>query len=151
MRRDLPRLAQKLDGAGRAPSERLLLIGRRTLRSNNSWMHNCERLVSGRNRCVLLMHPDDAQQRGLVAGQRVVVESEVGRIEVPLDVSDEMMPGVVSLPHGWGHDRPGTQLRVAELHAGVSMNDAVDDAGIDALSGTSILNGVPVTVEARDS
>jgi len=111
-------------------------------------MHNCERLVSGRNRCVLLMHPDDAQQRSLVAGQRVVVESEVGRIELPLEVSDEMMPGVVSLPHGWGHDRPGTQLRVASLHAGVSMNDAVDDAGIDALSGTSILNGVPVTVEA---
>jgi anaerobic selenocysteine-containing dehydrogenase len=111
-------------------------------------MHNCERLVSGWNRCVLLMHPDDAQQRSLAAGQRVVVKSEVGRIEVPLSISDEMMPGVVSLPHGWGHDRPGAQLRVAAAHAGVSMNDAVDDAGIDALSGTSVLNGVPVTVEA---
>ncbi len=97
---------------------------------------------------MLLMHPDDAQQRSLAAGQRVVVKSRVGRIEVPLDVSDGIMPGVVSLPHGWGHDRPGTQLRVAALHAGVSMNDAVDDAGIDALSGTSVLNGVPVTVEA---
>jgi anaerobic selenocysteine-containing dehydrogenase len=151
MRRDLPRLARKLEGAAAASSSRLLLVGRRTLRSNNSWMHNCERLVSGRNRCVLLMHPDDAQQRRLTAGQDVVVESAVGRIEVPLDVSDEVMPGVVSLPHGWGHDRPGTQLRVATRHAGVSMNDAVDDAGIDALSGTSILNGVPVTVEPAEA
>ena len=148
MRRDLPRLAQALDSAASTPPNRLLLIGRRTLRSNNSWMHNCERLVSGRNRCVLLMHPDDAQRRSLAAGQRVVVKSAVGRIEVPLDISDEVMPGVVSLPHGWGHDRPGAQLRVAALHAGVSMNDAVDDAGIDALSGTSVLNGVPVTVDA---
>jgi anaerobic selenocysteine-containing dehydrogenase len=77
------------------------------------------------------------------------LRSEVGRIEVPLEVSDEVMPGVVSLPHGWGHDRPGTQLRVASIHAGVSMNDVVDDAGIDALCGTSVLNGVPVVVEAR--
>ena len=110
-------------------------------------MHNCERLVRGRERCLLLMHPDDAQQRSLLAGQRVVVRSRVGQVEVPLDVSDEVMPGVVSLPHGWGHDRPGTQLRVAALHAGVSMNDVVDDAGIDALAGTSVLNGVPVVVE----
>jgi anaerobic selenocysteine-containing dehydrogenase len=148
MRRDLPRLAQQLETAASMPAKRLLLIGRRTLRSNNSWMHNCERLVSGRNRCVLLMHPDDAQQRSLAAGQRVAVKSEVGRIEVPLEVSDEIMPGVVSLPHGWGHDRPGSQLRVAALHPGVSMNDVVDDAGVDVLSGTSVLNGVPVTVGA---
>jgi anaerobic selenocysteine-containing dehydrogenase len=147
MRRDLPRLERRLANASAAEAG-LLLIGRRTLRSNNSWMHNCERLVSGRERCVLLMHPDDARQRGLATGQRAVLKSRAGRIEVSLDVSDEVMPGVVSLPHGWGHDRPGTQLRVAALHPGVSMNDAVDDACVDALSGTSILNGLPVSVEA---
>jgi len=143
---DFGRLAERLDVVEAGDS--LRLIGRRTLRSNNSWMHNAERLVRGRERCTLLMHPADASARGLVAGQRVAVASRTGTIEAPLELSDAMMPGVVSLPHGWGHDRPGTRLGVARAHAGVSFNDVADDALIDAMCGTSVLNGVPVTVEA---
>ena len=123
-----------------------MLIGRRTLRSNNSWMHNSHRLVKGRPRCTLLMHPRDAASRGLVAGQQVRIASRVGAVEAPLEVSEEVMPGVVSLPHGWGHGRPGTRLRVAEAHAGVCVNDVTDDTLLD-VSGTSALNGVAVTVE----
>lgn len=142
---DFARLLRRLDVAAAGD---LVLIGRRTLRSNNSWMHNAERLVRGRERCTLLMHPSDASARGLVAGQRVSVASRTGRIEAPLELSDAMMPGVVSLPHGWGHDRPGTRLGVARAHAGVSFNDVADDTLIDELCGASVLNGVPVSVEA---
>jgi anaerobic selenocysteine-containing dehydrogenase len=128
------------DGGG------LCLIGRRELRSNNSWMHNSERLVKGRDRCTLLMHPDDARQRGLAAGDRVEVRSRAGSVQVPLAVTDEMMPGVVSLPHGWGHSRPGVTLSVAAAHPGASVNDVTDELGVDALAGTAVLNGVPVDV-----
>ncbi len=137
---DLPRLRATLEAA--VPE--LVLIGRRTLRSNNSWMHNCEVLVKGPQRCSLLMHPTDADARG-INGQ-AVLESEVGRVEVPVVRTDEVMPGVVCLPHGWGHHRPGTRLSVAEAHAGVSINDVIDERRVDGLSGTSALNGQPVTV-----
>lgn len=126
----------------------LELIGRRHLKSNNSWMHNSARLVKGKDRCTLLMHPGDAQGRGLATGQRVKVTSRVGSVEVPLEVSDEVMPGVVSLPHGWGHGRDGVKLAVAQAHAGESVNDLTDENHLDALSGTSSLSGVAVTVEA---
>ena len=118
VRADLPRLARKLAEPVRHGPNGLVLISRRTLRSNNSWMHNSERLVSGRHRCVLLMHPEDAAQRGLASGARVVLKSRAGEIEVPIEISDEIMRGVVSLPHGWGHGRTGTRLGVAGAHPG---------------------------------
>jgi anaerobic selenocysteine-containing dehydrogenase len=111
-------------------------------------MHNCERLVRGRDRCVLLVHPDDAAARGLASGQRVALKSRVGEIVVPIEVTDAIMRGVVCLPHGWGHGRAGTRLRVASAHPGASANDLTDDALVDALSGTSSLSGVPVVLAA---
>jgi anaerobic selenocysteine-containing dehydrogenase len=148
---DLPRLrarlAQWTARAGDAGAG-LILIGRRHLRSNNSWMHNSERLVKGKPRCTLLIHPDDARPRGLTDGARAKVTSRVGAIEVPVEVSDEIMPGVVSLPHGWGHDRPGIRLGVAAAHAGASANDITDERFVDALSGQSALSGVAVEVTA---
>ncbi len=127
----------------------LLLIGRRHLRSNNSWMHNSQRFVKGRNRCTLLMHPNDAQQRGLEKNAIVVVQSNIGKVEIPVEISDEIMEGVVSIPHGWGHHRKGTRLAIAEAHAGVSVNDLIDESLIDALSGNAAVNGVPVKVFAK--
>ena len=125
----------------------LMLIGRRHLRSNNSWMHNSERLVKGRNRCTLLIHPDDAEPLEVRSGDRVRITSRVGSVEAEAEVTDTILQGVVSLPHGWGHDRPGSQLRVASEHAGVSLNDLTDDALVDRLSGCTHLNGIPVNVE----
>jgi anaerobic selenocysteine-containing dehydrogenase len=124
----------------------LALIGRRELRSNNSWMHNSQRLVKGKERCTLLMHPQDAGARGLRDGQRVRVTSRTGMVEAPLELSDEMRPGVVSLPHGWGHQRPGTRLAVASARPGVSFNDLADEMLVDPLCGTARLNDVPVEV-----
>jgi anaerobic selenocysteine-containing dehydrogenase len=109
-------------------------------------MHNSERLVKGRDRCTLLMHPEDATRRGLANGQRVRVASRVGTVEAALEVSDEMRPGVVSLPHGWGHGREGTSLRVARGVPGVSLNDLTDELRIDPLSGNAAFSGVPVEV-----
>jgi anaerobic selenocysteine-containing dehydrogenase len=143
--RDLPRLEMLLDEAPPPPG-RLVLLGRRTLRSNNSWMHNSARLVKGPPACTLLIHPDDAAARGLASGGEAVVTSRVGAVRVPVLVSDEMAPGLVSLPHGWGHGRPGTALGVASAHAGASVNDLTDDARVDALCGTADF-AVDVTVE----
>ncbi|SFH80579.1 Anaerobic selenocysteine-containing dehydrogenase [Pseudomonas guineae] len=126
----------------------LLLIGRRHVRSNNSWMHNYHRLVKGKPRHQLLMHPADLLQRGLSDGQRVRVRSRVGVIEVEVAASDEMMAGVVSLPHGWGHARPGVQMSIASAQPGASANDLTDERQLDSLSGNAALNGVPVQVEA---
>jgi anaerobic selenocysteine-containing dehydrogenase len=125
----------------------LLLIGRRHLRSNNSWMHNSERLVKGKPLCTILMHPNDAAHRELANGQNVLVRSRVGSIVLPIEVSDEMMPGVVSIPHGWGHDRAGNQLEVAQQHAGQSINDLTDNRAIDTLCGTAAFNATAVTVD----
>jgi len=146
LRADLGRLVRSASGA---TQEGLLLIGRRELRSNNSWMHNCERLTRGPRRCVLTMHPDDATARALRDGQEVVLRSETGEITVPLSISDEVMRGVVSLPHGWGHDREGVRLGTAAASPGASMNDVVDDGVVDAISGVSVITGVPVEVVAR--
>jgi anaerobic selenocysteine-containing dehydrogenase len=143
---DLPRLEASLEVRPSNGGE-LVLIGRRTLRSNNSWMHNSHRLVKGREACTLLMHPGDASARGLTSGARVRVRSRVGEVEVPLEVSDEVAPGVVSLPHGWGHAKPDVELRVARAHAGASINDVTDDARVDAVSGNAAFSGTPVTVE----
>jgi anaerobic selenocysteine-containing dehydrogenase len=111
-------------------------------------MHNCERLVKGRERCTLLMHPGDAEARGVRDGERVRVATRAGSVQATLEVTDAIRPGVVSLPHGWGHGREGTRLRVASARPGVSLNDLTDEMLVDTLSGTSRLNGVPVWVEA---
>jgi anaerobic selenocysteine-containing dehydrogenase len=125
----------------------LLLIGRRQLRSNNSWMHNYERLVKGKDRCTLLMHPEDAVRRGIQSGQNVRVSSRVGSVEAKVEVTETLMQGVVSLPHGWGHNRSGIKIETAQKFAGVSINDLTDDAALDALSGNAALCGTPVSVE----
>jgi anaerobic selenocysteine-containing dehydrogenase len=109
-------------------------------------MHNSLRLVKGPKRCTLQMSPQDAHARGLANGELVEVSSRVGCVQAPLEITDALMPGVVSLPHGWGHHRPGTALRVAEEHAGVSINDLTDDSRVDLLSGTASFSGVPVQV-----
>ncbi|MDP3152270.1 MAG: molybdopterin-dependent oxidoreductase [Archangium sp.] len=142
MLRDVARLRASMS-RGQAS---LSLIGRRDLRSNNSWMHNSQRLVKGRPRCVLYMHPDDAAPRGLENGETVAVRSRVGEVRVVLEVTDAVMPGVVSLPHGWGHDRPGVKLGVAQAHSGVSANDLTDEELVDQSCGTAVLNGVSVEV-----
>ncbi|MCB9584497.1 MAG: molybdopterin-dependent oxidoreductase [Polyangiaceae bacterium] len=144
---DVTRLEQELEQRA-STAHPFSLIGRRNLRSNNSWMHNSERLVKGRERCTLLVHPEDAARVGVASGGRARVTSRIGSIEVPVEVSDELMPGVVSLPHGYGHSREGAQLDVAARYAGVSINDVTDDQVIDELAGTSHLNGIPVSVEA---
>ena len=128
----------------------LRLIGRRHLRSNNSWMHNSKRLVKGKNRCTLLVHPDDAEHHGLADGDSATIESSIASVRAPVEVTGDIMPGVVSLPHGWGHSRSGTRLTVAEEHSGVSLNDLTDDAAIDELSGEAVLNGVPVRLKRAD-
>jgi len=110
-------------------------------------MHNSLRLVRGKDRCTLLMHPDDAARLGVAGEAKVAVVSRTGRIEAPLELSDEVMPGVVSLPHGWGHHRPGTELSVAGEHPGVSINDLTDESVVDDLCGNAVLSGVPVRVE----
>ena len=130
----------------RAPVGGLVLIGRRHLRSNNSWMHNTTRLVKGPERCTLLIHPEDAVAHRVVDGSRARVSTTRGAIEVQVEVSDDMMRGVVSIPHGWGHGRAGTRLGVAASVAGASVNDILDPAVIDELSGTSALTGQAVQV-----
>jgi len=124
----------------------LQLIGRRQLRSNNSWMHNSHRLVKGKPRCTLLIHPDDAMTRGLANGDAAHVESKAGALTVPVEVTDAVLPGVVSLPHGWGHDREGTRLTVARQSPGASVNDVTSEFEVDTLSGTAAFNGVAVHV-----
>ncbi len=135
--------------AGGGAAGGLVLIGRRQVRSNNSWMHNSLRLVKGPPRCTLLVHPDDAASRGLATGDLAELRSEAGAATVTVEVSDTMRPGVVSLPHGWGHDRDGIGLGVARAHAGASANDVTSDSHLDTLSGNAAFNGLAVTVRRR--
>jgi anaerobic selenocysteine-containing dehydrogenase len=139
---DVARLRARLD----RPVDRLLLVSRRHLRSNNSWMHNVDALVRGRERCTLLIHPDDARTTGLADGGLARVASEAGSVVVRVQVSDEMMPGTVSLPHGWGHDRPGTRLQVAQQYPGVNSNLLSPGRLVDPLSNNAIVNGIEVEV-----
>jgi anaerobic selenocysteine-containing dehydrogenase len=125
-----------------------MLIGRRQLRSNNSWMHNLPALVKGKERCTLYVHPDDAERLGLADGEHASVSSASGAIDVPVEVTDEIMPGVVSIPHGWGHDADGVRMGVASAHAGVNSNLLADESRIEPLSGNAVLNGIPVEVSA---
>ena len=143
---DLDRLAAAMGGELRDRAEGIVLVGRRHLRSNNSWMHNIEVLVKGKPRCTLHVHPDDADRLGLVDGGVARVTSRVGSVDAPVEVTDAVRPGVVSLPHGWGHGQPGTRMRVAAERAGVNSNVLADHEALDPLSGTSVLNGIPVAV-----
>lgn len=148
---DLKRLKNNIkDGAKENAGFDLSLIGRRHLRSNNSWMHNSERLVKGGDRCTLLMNPLDAEKRGLGDKQKIEVASRVGAVQVVLQVSEEVMPGVVSLPHGWGHNRKGLGIKVAAEHAGESINDLTDHLLIDELTGNAAFSGVPVSVTSLE-
>jgi anaerobic selenocysteine-containing dehydrogenase len=142
---DIPRLAARLD---REPHQ-LLLTSRRHLRSNNSWMHNVPALMRGRERCTLLVHPDDCREFGLADAEMATVETDAGSIDVLVQVSDEMMPGVVSLPHGWGHGLPGTRLAVANAHPGVNSNLLNPVDVLDVPSNTHVVNGVPCRIRPR--
>jgi anaerobic selenocysteine-containing dehydrogenase len=124
----------------------MVLVGRRQLRSNNSWMHNLPALVKGKERCTMHVHPDDAERLGLDEGGPALVRSAAGELEAPVEITDAIMPGVVSIPHGWGHDAPGMRLRVAADHAGVNSNRLADETAVDPLSGNAVLNGIPVEV-----
>lgn len=141
---DVPRLRARLE----RPDEGLVLTSRRHLRSNNSWLHNVESLMRGRDRCTLLIHPDDAARIGLSTGEVAEVSTSECKLSVPVEVSDEMMPGVVSLPHGWGHGLAGTQLDVANAHPGVNSNLLNPPDLIDVPSNTQVVNGVPCQVRA---
>lgn len=137
---ELPRLRGTLADRPAA----LVLVGRRHLRSNNSWLHNVPALTGGSNRCTLQVHPDDAARLGLTDGRLARVTADGGSLEVPVEVTDTLRAGVVSLPHGWGHDRPGTRLSVAAAEPGVNVNQLLDGTRLDPLSGTAVLNGFPV-------
>ena len=141
---DLPRLRR----SELPRDQELLLIGRRHVRSNNSWMHNIPSLMKGRDRCTLMMHPADARERGVHDAHEVEVRSRIGAVRVPLQLTNEIMRGVVSLPHGFGHGLGGVRLTVAREHPGKSANDLTDPRAIDELTGNAILNGVPVEVSA---
>ena len=139
---DIPRLHASLgnrDGG-------FLLIGRRQLRSNNSWLHNLPALSGGSNLCTLQIHPDDASRLGVT--DLAVVTGPGGKLEVPVEITDAIRPGVVSLPHGWGHSAPGTRMSVAAQQPGVNVNSLFDDSLLDPLSGNAVLNAVPVEVAA---
>jgi anaerobic selenocysteine-containing dehydrogenase len=131
------------DSLNRRP-EPFMLIGRRHLRSNNSWMHNLPALAGGTNRCTLQIHPDDAADLGL--RDTAVVKGPGGALEAPVEVTDGIRRGVVSLPHGWGHDVAGVRLSVASGQPGVNVNQLNDGVRVDVPSGTAVLNGIPVEI-----
>jgi anaerobic selenocysteine-containing dehydrogenase len=141
---DLIRLENSI---GAHDPAQMLLVGRRELKSNNSWMHNIAVLTKGSLACTAQLHPDDAQRFGVANGDQVRIASRVGHIEIPVEVTDSVSRGVVSVPHGWGHDMAGTRMEVARRKAGVNSNILSDDKAMDPLSGNSVLSAIPVTVE----
>jgi len=160
---DLPRLDGHFFAQGspyqqlKQQPDTLLLIGRRHLKSNNSWLHNSPRMMKGLDkaaadkqnthaRCTAQLHPQDALRFDISQGQQISVTSRVGEITLAVDITDKLMPGVISIPHGWGHNKKGTAWQLAERHSGVSVNDLTDEMVLDELSGNAVLNGVPVTV-----
>jgi anaerobic selenocysteine-containing dehydrogenase len=148
---DVPRLQADLAEASLFPNGHLLLIGRRDLRSNNSWMHNLPVLAKGEKRCTLLMNPADAERLQLADGAAANVTGRVGQLTATVELTPNIMPGVVSLPHGWGHGLPGVRLSVASETDGVNSNVLTDEAACDPVSGNAVLNGIPVTVEKDSS
>lgn len=147
---DLERLHATFGSKNARSADEMLLIGRRHLRSNNSWMHNSARLMKGKSRCTVMMSRKDADRMGVSNGTMVAVRSRVGEVTLPAEVTEDMMVGVVSIPHGFGHGRDGVQLGIATHHAGVSLNDLTDDQSVDLLSGNAAFSGVPVMVEAAE-
>ena len=141
---DVGRLRASLS---RGRNGHFVLVGRRDLRSNNSWMHNLDVLVKGKERCTLQVHPDDAARLGLVSGGTACVRSRRGEVAVAVEVTDAIMPGVVSIPHGWGHGMDGADQSVAAGRPGVNTNLLADGELFDPLSGNAVLNGIPVSVE----
>ncbi|WP_082958549.1 molybdopterin-dependent oxidoreductase [Mycobacterium sp. E3198] len=139
---DLPRLAARME----RPAEPLVLVSRRHLRSNNTWLHNVPALMKGKDRCTLLMHPEDAARWGVADTDVVTVKSEAGEIRVPVEVTDAIRPGVVSMPHGWGHGKPGTRMSVANASPGANTNALSPPTFLDEPSGNGALNGIPVTI-----
>ena len=129
------------------PADEFVVVGRRHLRSNNSWMHNVPSLVKGKPLCTIVVNSADAERIGLVAGGLAAVRSRVGAVELPVEITDDIAPGVVSIPHGWGHDLPGMEMAVAQEHAGVNTNRLTDDMRLDPLSGNAVLNGVPIELK----
>ena len=148
--KDLERLKTKLENLENESNTAypFSLIGRRHLRSNNSWMHNSERLVKGKERCTLLIHSKDANRLQINEGQNVTVTSNVGQVKLPIEITDTMMQGVVSIPHGWGHYRKGTKLSIAQKYAGISLNDLTNSKQIDVLTGNADFSGTKVKIEA---
>jgi anaerobic selenocysteine-containing dehydrogenase len=149
---DLTRLDKHFFATTLADDSSLQLIGRRHLKTNNSWLHNSKRMVKGTNnglsRCTAQIHPDDAVKFAIQDKQMINVKSRVGEISLPAEITAKIMPGVISIPHGWGHNKKGMRLKTAEQHAGVSVNDLTDEMVLDELSGNAVLNGVPVWIEA---
>jgi anaerobic selenocysteine-containing dehydrogenase len=141
---DLVRLEKSIE---RHDASQMLLVGRRELKSNNSWMHNIAVLTKGSLACTAQLHPSDAQRLGVATGDEVRITSRVGHIEIPVEITDSVTQGVVSVPHGWGHDMAGTQMDVARRKAGVNSNILSDDKAMDPLSGNAVLSAIPVTVE----
>jgi len=143
---DLDRVNAQFFGAEKQ-EESLVLIGRRHIKTNNSWLHNSPRMVKGNNRCTLQLHPDDGKAHGIDDGDEVRVTSRVGQLIIEAEITDAIMPGVVSIPHGWGHNKKGIKLSVASRTPGVNTNILTDDLQVDELSGNAVLNGVPVKLE----
>ena len=142
---DLPRAMAALA----QPDPGMVIIGRRDVRSNNSWMHNLPTLAKGPERCTLLLHPDDARRLGLREGGLANIRRGDACIAAPVQISDTVRPGVACLPHGWGHDLPGSRLAIASLRPGANLNALLDDRLTDPLSGNAVLSGVAVEVAAR--
>ena len=140
----------KVSNSGDQNGRSFYLIGRRHLRSNNSWMHNSQRLIKGPNRCTLMLHSADASSLGINQNETAIVQSAVGRVELPVEISDDIMPGVVSIPHGYGHHRRQTQLSVASQNAGVSINDLTDAKCVDPISGNAAFSGQRVSVTRKE-
>jgi len=140
---------ERLREALARPAPELVLIGRRHVRSNNSWMHNVRSLAKGPSRCTLIIHPDDAKKHGIEKAGHARIRSRVGEVVAPVEISSDIAPGVVSLPHGFGHEEPGTQLQVAsQLQPGVNSNHLTDETVLDTLSCNAILNGIPVEIDS---
>jgi len=148
---DLDRVRADLAQAVDEPAADLVIVGRRQVRSNNSWMHNLPVLAKGPFRCTALVHPQDAARLGLTAGGRARISANARSIDAQVEISDEMMPGVVSLPHGWGHDLTGVQMHIAAQRPGANLNVLFDEHRRDPLSGNAVLSGIPVRMEALPS
>jgi anaerobic selenocysteine-containing dehydrogenase len=148
---DLPRLDKHFFELPLQSNDSLQLIGRRHLKTNNSWLHNSQRMVKGTNngqsRCTAQIHPHDADKHAIVNEQLITVTSRVGQVTIPAEITEKIMPGVISIPHGWGHNKKGSQWQTAEQHAGVNVNELTDEMVLDELSGNAVLNGVPVTIQ----